>query len=442
MSGAMQQKELFINSVRQVRVDGHTVIPTVVLYRDKKCHVGYEALNSCDQPTDLREDFKVEIGTSDPVKLAQQRTGNGFAPGRSTLGIAKDFIDAVVSQAMLTIQRQGFEAPTRILVAEPLTLSQDQVPHEDWLKNYRASVKRILTGKFAQIDFMPEPFAVFQYYRYGVKHPLVAQKTKHVALVFDFGGGTFDASVIETTAAGDISGGGRNSRPLAAKSIPVGGFFINRMIAEHILFKNLEKGVDKGAVRRALDAFPDLKNADDETLEKHRADHVNLVRNYRRLLQSIEQAKVTICSGITSWRLNADLTSSPACRVDVPLRPLSEASPWAPIRLEANDLRQIFEERIWKQKLLPAISETLKRAHVELAGKPISIVLLSGGSSNIGWLKPLIERDLAQDLRQAEILELSENFQEIVSKGLAVECARRWYTKGQGDFRAVTYNRL
>jgi molecular chaperone DnaK (HSP70) len=38
---------------------------------------------------------------------------------------------------------------------------------------------------------MPEPFAVFQYYRYGVKHPLVAQRTKHIALVFDFGGGTY-----------------------------------------------------------------------------------------------------------------------------------------------------------------------------------------------------------------------------------------------------------
>jgi hypothetical protein len=54
----------------------------------------------------------------------------------------------------------------------------------------------------------------------------------------------------------------------------------------------------------------------------------------------------------------------------------------------------------------------------------------------------MIERDLSGELRQAEILELSENFQEIVSKGLAIECARRFYTEGEGDFRAVTYNRL
>ncbi|MGY3440028.1 MULTISPECIES: hypothetical protein [unclassified Bradyrhizobium] len=48
----------------------------------------------------------------------------------------------------------------------------------------------------------------------------------------------------------------------------------------------------------------------------------------------------------------------------------------------------------------------LKRAEQELGGRPITIVLLSGGSSNIGWLKPLIERDLSTQLGHAEILEL------------------------------------
>jgi hypothetical protein len=135
---------------------------------------------------------------------------------------------------------------------------------------------------------MPEPFAVFQYYRYGVKHPLVAQRTKHIALVFDFGGGTFDASIIETTASGDISQGGRNSKPLAARSMPVGGFMINHAIARELLFRGLDRSVDKGAVTRALEAFPQLKNADDETLAIVRADHVAFVRNYRRLLRSVE----------------------------------------------------------------------------------------------------------------------------------------------------------
>src|SRR5262249_28070281 len=156
--------------------------------------------------------------------------------------------------------------------------------------NYRAALKRVLTGNIAEVDFMPEPFAVFQYYRYGTRHALVAQKIKHVALVFDFGGGTFDASVIETTASGDISQAGRNSKPLAAKSIPIGGFYLNRMIAEHLLFKGLDKTTDKSSVRKALEKFNELKNADDEELSDYPSGLANCVRNYRRLLRSVEQA--------------------------------------------------------------------------------------------------------------------------------------------------------
>lgn len=433
-----QAKELFINSVRQVRVQANSVIPTVVLYKDKKSWVGFDALENSDQTSELREDFKIQIGNDDPVKLAQLKGG------RSTLGIAKDFMDAVVAQALATIHRQGYEAPSRILVAEPLSLvgGSDRITHDDWLKNYRGSIRRILAGKFAEIDFMPEPFAVFQYYRYGVKHPLVAQRTKHIALVFDFGGGTFDASIIETTIAGDISQSGRNSKPLAARSVPVGGFVINNAIARELLFRGLERSVDRSAVTRALEAFPQLKNADEESLAMVRGDHAAFVRNYRRVLRSVEQAKLTVSSGVTSWKLDANLSSSPACVVDIPQKPFQDSTPWVPVRFEPAEFRTIFSDRIWKQKLLPEILPILKRAEQELGGRPISIVLLSGGSSNIGWLKPLIERDLANQLGQAEILELSENFQEIVSKGLAVECARRYYTEGQGDFRAVTYNRL
>jgi hypothetical protein len=161
----MAQKELFINSVRPVRIDGQTVVPTVVLYQGTAYQIGHEAIENAGQLADLREDFKVEIGSAAPAKLAQRQSSDGNSRGRSTLGIAKDFIDSVLERAITVIERQGYEKPSRILVAEPLSLSQDDLATEDWLKNYRASIRQILYGKFAQIDFLPEPFAVFQYSR-------------------------------------------------------------------------------------------------------------------------------------------------------------------------------------------------------------------------------------------------------------------------------------
>lgn len=435
-----QPRELFINGVRQVRVQGNYSIPTIVRYDAGKAVVGMEALQNCENPSDLREDFKVEIGNEDPLKLAQRAEGGA---GRSVLGIAKDFADGIIRIALERIAREGSSRPTKILVAEPLALADASVSHDKWLQNYRESLRRILSGKilgFDEVDFMPEPFAVFQYYRYGVRHALVAQKEQNVALVIDFGGGTFDTCVIETTKAGDISQTGRNAKPLAARSSPMGGFALNRLIAEELLLQVVVKGPDRTALRAALREYQRLKNLEDRALsvEKYAA----FARNYRTLLRSVEQAKCLVCNGMPTWRLDADLPRAVGCTVEVPSRPLEEGSPIAPQRLDAGLLRRIYEEQVWKQHLLPVVKDTIGRASAELGSKPITVVLLSGGSSNIRWLKPLLERDLAAALPEAEVLELSENFQEIVAKGLAVECARRFYTGGDGDFRAVTYNRL
>jgi hypothetical protein len=397
-------RELFINGVRQVTVHGNSTVPTVVRYQGGKALVGIEALQGCENPSHLREDFKVEIGNEDPLKLAQ-RTGTGASPaGRSILGIAKDFTDQIVGIALDKITQEDSAKPTKILVAEPLALAGSSVADDRWLQNYRDSMRRILSGKFAEIDFMPEPFAVFQYYRYGVRHALVAQKEQNVALVIDFGGGTFDTCIIETTKRGDISQTGRNAKPLAARSVSIGGYAINRLIAEELLLRIVGKGHDRSLLKNAFKDYQRLKNLDDPALSRERL--AAFARNYHRLLQSVEQAKCVVCNGMASWRLDADPLQMGSCTVEVPTRLMEEGSPIISQRLEGALLRQIYEEQVWKRHLLPTIRDTIQRAEAELGNKPITVVLLSGGSSNIRWLKPLLERDVAAALREAEVLEL------------------------------------
>ena len=121
-------RELFINGVRQVSIHGNATIPTVVRYDGGKALVGVEALQGCEDPSHLREDFKIEIGNEDPLKLAQ-RTGTGAMPaGRSVLGIAKDFTDQIISIALDRIAQEGSAKPTKILVAEPLG-NRSHPPH-------------------------------------------------------------------------------------------------------------------------------------------------------------------------------------------------------------------------------------------------------------------------------------------------------------------------
>ncbi len=312
----------------------------------------------------------------------------------------------------------------------------------DWLANYRARIREILRPYFSEVDFLPEPFAVFQYYRYGYRHPLLVAAQQHVALVVDFGGGTFDVSVVEATIRGDVSASGRNSRPLAAASIPVGGHEINRIIAREVLRECVQKTIPKERLNEAWTRIASVDGGEGREFSALREDLKTFARHIRRLTREIENAKVSICKTISSWSLEAEFEKPPSYPLQVPTTPFSIDGKPTTLRMDATKLRKIFVERIWKPQLKGTIDSCIDRAKDELDGKPITVVLLSGGSSNIGWLSKLIEIDFQSALAGAEIVELQDDYQEVVARGLAIECARRTYNPGQGDFKAVTYNRL
>lgn len=436
------KKELFINSIELVEVDGRTNVPTVLYYDSNGCHIGFNAFDASESADNINENFKIELGAHDVSVIKRRQFDIATGETRSAHGLTNDFIDKSLKHVFSWIDGRALRQASRILVAEPIAMGETETTRSSWLTNYRAHLRRILDSKFEEVDFLPEPFAVFQYYRYGIRHPLVAQQTRHVALVLDFGGGTFDVSVIETTAQGDISAGGRNSKPLAAASIPVGGFYINRLIAETLLFEVLDKSADKGEVHKALKNYDQYKNSTAEELSSVRSDIRNFIKNFKQTVHEVEKAKISICKSIINWELDAQYHPVPAYQVKVSRNPLRGDPQWATVRLDAFKLRDIFERKVWAPRLKSAIIDALLRASKDVDGKSISVVLLSGGSSNIRWLANLMRRDIGERLGEAEILELQENFQEIVAKGLAVECARRTYGEGDGDFRAVTYNRL
>lgn len=435
------KKSPFISAVTIAPIDGRTVVPTQIYYdSNRKAYIGYDARERCDTPELLFENFKIELGEHNPDDVTKKTVRLPNAPRNTVAGIAQDFFRALLGKVDQWLEVQGRARPKSILIAEPLSLGGTNMHRESWLSNYRRAILRVLEGQFDKIDFLPEPFAVFQYYRYGVRHPLIAEQRKHVALVLDFGGGTFDISVIETTKSGDVSQSGKNSKPLSANSEQVGGFLINRMLAADLLMSVVNKSV-RSDVRKSLERSDRIKTPEDvaELPERQQI----FFRHYRRLLQTVEVAKITICNSIANWNLEADLSGVASYPLSVPTDPYSTETRMATSKLDAGQLRRLFEDRIWKPKLREAIRTTIARASQALKGQDISIVLLSGGSSNMRWLAKLVARDIAPShLPAADVLELSESFQEIVSKGLATECARRFYTEGEGDFRAVTYNRL
>jgi hypothetical protein len=437
----MEKKEFFINAVEIIDIDGSKNIPTALYYqKGKPTLIGSAALSATNNRLEINEDFKVDLGFIDPKSTSLQHRIYPIASGgeKSAAGLSYDFLSVVFSHARNWLIERGLNQKVSVMLAEPLAL-EGELASPVWLSKYRKNLERILGGeKYDKISFLPEPFAVFQYYRHCLRHPAVAGVGKQNVLIVDFGGGTFDVCIIETTKEGDISQTGRNSKPLAAASSPVGGFFINRMIAEHLIRKHF--GITREAktkIGKGLDVYKNWRknNQDLSTLS---AEYQNFLCSFHSLIYKVESVKLGLCKNIMDWRLETDLDIN--YPIIIPAEPFSSNSKMITVKLTANELREIFISMVWNRHLKVLLRQTLERGKDDLIGSPISVVLLSGGSANIGWLSYLIQNEFQNSLSNAQILKLSD-FQEVVAKGLAVECARRFYNKA-GDFSSVTYNRL
>lgn len=439
----MVEKDFFISTVRLIDVDGATNIPTVLYYQRGKSPVfGYSALSEESARFKVNEDFKVDIGNIDPTSTRPQvKFSTASGEKKSAIQLTSDFMREVFKSVKEWLKDNGMSQPKNIIICEPLAL-QSELASSEWLTRYRDNMRRILSGKhygFESIFFLPEPFAVFQYYRYGHKHPILAQQAKHNALVIDFGGGTFDVCIIETTKEGDIRVRGKHSRPLAASSIPIGGYYLNKMIAEHLLLTYSESKPLRTKIKKGLRIYWDWRKGvfDETTLAN---EFVNFIHNFHTLIYEVENAKIALSRLIGNW----DLHHSPkeAVPISVPSNPFDEDGKHVGGLISATDLKEIFRDKMWKTHLKPNIKRTLGRGKAELKGAGITVVLLSGGSANIGWLWQLIMSEFSEELGDIQIFHLP-NFQEVVCQGLAIECARRFYTGDEkGDFSSVTYNRI
>jgi hypothetical protein len=439
MEAMVMDKDFFINSINLVDFDGSYNVPTVVLYHKSSPPLfGLSALSIAQSHSEIIQDFKVDLGFIEPGSASVNR--NFITPQgerKSAAGLTSDFVSMVFSRVRDWLLSQGLNTRVSVMLAEPLTL-EGKLASSEWLSNYRGNLKRILGGeRYKSVEFLPEPFAVFQYYRHGLRHPSVSGRGKQNVLIIDFGGGTFDVCIVETTKEGDISQTGRNSKPLGASSAPIGGYHINRNIAEYIIRKYCgTSNQNKTLIGKGLDLYKKWRR-NDLDLSTLSVNYQNFICNFHDLSYKAEDTKIGITRNIFNWHLDAELSSS--YPLSMPQDPFSSTQDYKTVKLTANEFKDIFI-KIWNNELKPVIKQTISRGKSELQGAAISVILLSGGSSNIGWLRHLILRDFYEDLRNTEILTIPD-YQEVVSKGLAVECVRRFHNK-EGDFASVTYNRL
>ena len=431
---------LWVTTVRPREIDGETSIPSAIRYiDDRNVRIGTVALETRDPNQKTNLEFKIHLGDVTPGTVAGREKFETTIGKKTAYEICNDFVTNFLShieRELPSISPDAPKIPAKIMVAEPLSF-QVENHSKQWLANYRSNFRRMLS-RYEEVDFLPEPFAVYQYYRYGLRVPRLLDLTKQIALILDFGGGTFDACVIESTKHGDVSMSGKHSKPLAAQSVPVGGFFINKRLALYLIKRGLE-GRDRKLVDRYFRQYERVKQGT-LSLEMLRHECQDFISNFERLERSVERYKVALTSSITSWGLDNEAYDK--ILVQIPNNPLKRGT-WIDTELYAHQFRQIFVNQIWNDRLKDVIAGVIDIASEALDGRNITTTLISGGSSNIRWLEHLISKDFADLLSGAEPVPINHSFQEVVANGLAIECARRHYSgehSSDTEFMAVTYN--
>ena len=424
------KKTLWVTSTSLSKYDGQEYIQTAISFEGKKTNIGKAAIDGGYNDFPCFSEFKINLGKTSPGKSQELLTSKNLQKTPSELTTI--FFETIL-KSIANIDPTQDNSQTKIIIAEPLAFQVDG--KNEWITNYRSHLKRILHN-FGEIDFLPEPFAVYQYYRYGLKHAILQESKMHVALIIDFGGGTFDASIVASKKDGDISESGANSRPLAADSTPIGGFYINRIIAREI-FKDASdhRAGDKMNIVRFFESLASSNPNPQSGLSA--SEKSNLEINLWKVMRNIEAAKIRLVNKIHDWNLKAECNET--VELQVPADPLDNNSQWSSILLSGHRLRNLFRQEVWDKHLKKTLFKVFERATSDIDEKPITVTLISGGSSNIKWIEKLLLQDFSKFLTIAKPIPLSESFQEIVAKGLAIECARRHYAVDT-EFEGVTYN--
>src|SRR5258708_3897813 len=143
----MPDKELFINAVRMVEIDGGWNIPTALLYKpDGSVLIGNAALVESSDLKLVNEDFKIDLGLYAPGIQSKRRYVTATNTQKSAAELADDFLYEVQRLAKQWLLSNGITECKNIVVAEPLSMHTEEVSRE-WLANYRSTVRRLLEGK-------------------------------------------------------------------------------------------------------------------------------------------------------------------------------------------------------------------------------------------------------------------------------------------------------
>jgi molecular chaperone DnaK (HSP70)/fido (protein-threonine AMPylation protein) len=379
-------------------------IPTILAYDQKSAGfaIGENARRIAASFRPVVQDFKLAIGETDAM-FEGKSVQRGGRPQRlwEVRPEAADPDQRISTKQALRIFLQELfkqigDVPEQLIFGIPATAD------EPWLTQYKNHVSQVLAELgHPNPQFFPEPFAVFQYYRDEGLIPAPGQPL--TVLVIDFGGGTLDSCIIETTAEGNLSRGGATRVPLGIHSTVGAGKAVDRKLVALAISKNNDPRLRQDSPESRIAARP-------------------------WVLLAAEEMKIALSKKMQTCRLSQDCSSLMESRTFPP----NWYHPDVPVRFElnGNDLKQVLQDLWFDTKtgfgrsILASVQDAKFRGGAGIRLQSLDRAILAGGSSGLPFLRELLARTLAGqiDIESSNII-VGEHYERAVAYGIAVEAA-------------------
>jgi Fic family protein len=365
------------------------IIPTLVSYSPtrREMVIGDEARALGIKGHTNAHGFKMQVGS--PPSEFDKKTywveipepGKPPATTFSCRDITTLFLKAVLKQCVGRYEK--------IMVGIPA------VQDENWMEHYRSNIRSIIqTIGFSEPSFLPEPFAVFQYYRH-VEKLIPDERRSQTILLIDIGGGTCNTSIVKTTSAGSISLRGLGSKPYGTRAVNFGGKALDAEFLRASISTNvaLHRTLKDNPIERAKSNLSACLKVEDAKLIL--CDRLKGVGGFSELLVKFERGELESDSGVQLVMSSRHL--------------------------------EMATRTAWTHHWLQAVTVTIKEAQDQL-GEQITLidkVLLCGGCGQLPFLREYVTRSLSQWLQSADDVIVGKTPGFAVACGIQKECEIR-----------------
>ena len=371
-------------------------VPTILSYDEYKNSfiIGHEARELGLKGRTNIFNFKPDLGKGDK-EFSQKRkywvSPLDYKPGEAKTLSAKEAVVNYVGELMKTI----IELPREVIIGEPA------IRDDAWKENFRRHMREVFDelGLGSKVQFFPEPFAVFQYYRHYEKI-FPAVKSPEIVLIIDIGGGTFNSCIIRTTNEGNLSRSGATMLPLGLKAELLGGSYIDMELVKIIVGKARKKGIrwHDDPIKNAEIHGSVLLHVENAKIELSKATGINA-----RLADDFSHLKTSVVLAANTLH---------------PEKEISEELSGEDLKLVIRTMWRKFYSNIINATIIEAKNILKKQKYTF---EKIDRVLIAGGSSLLPFMKEEIFT-LLPTMVNRENIYIGSAVGSAVAVGIACEC--------------------